>query len=121
MKALLPLAGLMLLAGCATTPTPDYAAGATAFTGYVRFSDDEFQLYPREAQVRTPFSRPCLSGALPRDAMRTARTDLSGQKVEFTGRTVAWTGAVIDREGINITNTCGGAFVLLADDVRVIR
>ena len=111
-----------MLSACATTPqTPVYEAAATTFTGYVVFTDNEFQLYPREAQIRTPFSRPCLSGALPRDAMWVARTDMSGQRVTFTGHTAPWTGKTITHEASDIRNTCGGAFVLLADDVEVLR
>jgi hypothetical protein len=122
MKALIPLTSLALLSACATPGGPPaYSAEATTFTGYVRFSDNEFQLYPRQAQVDTAFSRPCLSGALPRDLMRSARSDLSGQQVEFTGRTAPWAGRIVSHEGVDITNTCGGDFVLLADTVRVIR
>jgi hypothetical protein len=120
--AIIAASAMLTLGACATAPSgPVYSAEATQFTGYVLFNDGEFQLYPREAQVRTPFSRPCLSGALPLNAMRAARQDLSGQKVTFTGRAVAWEGRVIDRDGVNVTNTCGGDFVLLADDVEVIR
>jgi hypothetical protein len=121
-KYLIGLAALTL-AGCASTPPGAFDPAATSFTGYVRFTEGEFQLYEREAQVRAPFSRPCVSGALPRDAQRSAAGDLSGQKVTFTGRAVAWpTGeAGLEHEGSTIRNTCGGSHVILAQTVSVIR
>jgi hypothetical protein len=110
------------LAACASTPaSAPFDPAATTFTGYVRVTEGEFQLYERETQVRAAFSRPCVSGALPRDAQRSA-AELSGQKVTFTGRAVAWPGgAGLEHEGSTIRNTCGGDHVILAQGVSVIR
>jgi len=84
----------LALSACASTGpssnTYSYAATDTAFTGWVRFSNGEFQLYGDEDQVLQPFSRPCVSGAASRDEMRQAVQDLGGQKVRITGRTVPW-------------------------------
>jgi hypothetical protein len=119
------LAAALALTGCTTTGpssnTYSYAAGDTAFTGWVRFSNGEFQLYGDEDQVLQPFSRPCVSGAASRGEMEQAMGDLRGQKVRITGRTAAWSQAVngrIEHERSDIRNDCGGAFVILADDIR---
>ena len=121
-KSLIGLSALALTA-CATAPGPQaYAPSDTAFTGWVRFEAGEFQLYVDRDQVLQPFSRPCLSGAASRDVMRQAVQDLGGQKVTVTGRTAAWSpglpGNRIEHAGSVIRNECGGAFVVLADDIR---
>lgn len=124
MKSILTLAAALTLAACATGPssnTYSYAAGDTSFVGWLRFSNGEFQLYGDEDQVRRPFSRPCVSGAASRDEMAQAMGDLRGHKVRMTGRTVAWSEAAngrIEHARSNIRNDCGGAFVILADDIR---
>lgn len=129
MKHPLILTGLVAaaLAGCATAQTPsDVAAvtpGQTSFTGWVRVSGGEFQLFDEQRQVRESFSRPCVSGALPRNAQEAAR-DLSGSQVTFTGRTAPWsqaTNQILEHEGSRIRNECRGELVILADDVRVLR
>jgi len=113
----------LALSACATTSQPmSYSADDTAFTGWVRFTDEEFQLYADENQVLQPLARPCVSGAASRDEMRQAVRDLGGQKVMITGRTAAWSSGLpgnrIEHEGSAIRNECGGAFVILADDIR---
>lgn len=124
MKFGFALATALTLTACAAGPSSNtyaHAAGDTSFTGWVRFSNGEFQLYGDEDQVLQPFSRPCVSGASSRDEMRQATGDLGGQKVRITGRTVAWSGAVngrIEHAGSDIRNDCGGTFVILADDIR---
>lgn len=117
-------ASFLALAACASTlqPTPvAYAATDTVFEGWLRFSGEEFQLNARQDQVLQPLGRPCLSGALPRDLQRQARLDLNGQRVRITGQTQAWSddlpGRRIDRQGSNIRNECGAAFVILADRI----
>lgn len=112
------------LAGCATPSTLSsnaYAAADTTFVGWLRFSDEEFQLNADQDQVLQPLGRPCVSGALPRDLMRQARVDLQNQKVRITGRTQAWSddlpGDRIDYRASNIRNRCGGEFVILADRI----
>lgn len=97
---------------------------ATTFTGWVRVSRGEFQLYPEQRQLRLPFSRPCVSGALPRNAQEAAG-DLSSLKVRFTGRAVRWdenrVSGAVRHEGARIVNECGGDFVILATDLTVLR
>ena len=121
-KLLIRLSALALTACASVPPPPAYAPTDTAFTGWVRFTEEEFQLYADRDQVLQPFSRPCVSGAASRDEMRQAVRDLGGQKVTITGRTAAWSaglpGARIEHEGSVIRNACGGAFVILADDIR---
>lgn len=117
-------ASALALSACASSlpATPEaYAASDTVFEGWLRFSGEEFQLNARQDQVLQPLSRPCLSGALPRDLQRQARLDLDGQRVRITGRTQAWSddlpGRRIDQQGSNIRNECGAAFVILADRI----
>ena len=122
MRVLIGLSALALT-GCATGPaTPQYSAGDTSFTGWVRFSGEEFQLYADQDQVLQPFSRPCVSGAASKPEMEQAVRDLGGQKVTVTGRTTAWSSGLpgnrISHEGSAIRNECGGEFVILADDIR---
>jgi hypothetical protein len=125
MKSILTVAAALALGACATggpsSNTYSYAAGDTVFTGWVRFSNGEFQLYGDEDQVLQPFSRPCVSGAASRDLMRQAH-DLVGRKVRITGRTQAWSddlpGDRLTHEGSNIRNECNGDFVILADSIR---
>ena len=112
------------LSACASAggTAPGFAASDTSFTGWVKFTGEEFELYADQDQVLQPFSRPCVSGAASRDEMRQAVRDLGGQKVTITGRTTAWSrdlpGDRISHEGSAIRNDCGGAFVILADDIR---
>lgn len=121
-KFLIGLSALALTA-CATVPAaPQFSASDTSFTGWVRFTDEEFQLYADQDQVLQPFSRPCVSGAASRDEMRQAVRDLGGRKVTITGRTAAWSAGLpgnrIEHAGSVIRNECGGDFVILADDIR---
>ena len=124
MLKILTMVAVLALAACASGPSSNtyvHAAGDTSFTGWVRFSNDEFQLYGDEDQVLQPFSRPCVSGAASRDGMRQARLDLNNAKVRITGTTRPWTEAErgrIEHEGSVIRNDCGGSFVILADDIR---
>jgi len=124
MKAILTVTSLLALGACAAGPSSNtyvHAAGDTSFTGWVRFANDEFQLYGDEDQVLQPFSRPCVSGAASRDEMRQARLDLNNVKVRITGTTRPWSEAAnarIEHEGSDIRNDCGGSFVILADDIR---
>lgn len=125
LRIAISLAAALALTGCANGPSSNtyvHAATDTSFTGWVKFSGEEFQLYGDEDQVLQPFARPCVSGAASRDEMRQAVIDLSGHKVTITGRTTTWSadlpGHRITHEGSNIRNDCGGAFVILADDIR---
>lgn len=125
MRALAMTLTAAVLTGCAATadtsgsPEARFDPSASQWEGWVRFSGEEFQLYPRQVDVRRPFSRPCVSGALPRDLQRQAVQDLSGQRVRITGRAIAWQedqpGFRYDQQGSNITNTCGGEAIILAD------
>jgi hypothetical protein len=124
-----------LCAGIATAQTSSQSSShtpsqtvvdpsATTFTGWVKVSGREFQLYSRQQQLNAPFARPCVSGALPRDLQRSSQ-DLAGTQVTFTGRAVPWASrgdaAVLMYEGSRISNDCGGEFVIQADSVRVLR
>ena len=101
-------------------PTPQ--ADDTSFTGYVRFSHGEFQLYANQNQVLQPFSRPCVSGVLPDALQRQAASDLGGAKVRINGTTRAWSK---DQPNLRygdsvIRNDCGGGFVIEATSMRPI-
>ena len=123
MLKILTMTALLALGACASGPSSNtyvHAAGDTSFTGWVRFSEGEFQLYADQDQVLQPFSRPCLAGVAPRDIMRMSG-DLSNAKVRISGRTAPWSQASRDRiehAGSVIRNECGGSFVVLADDIR---
>jgi hypothetical protein len=124
-KTILILTAGTLLAGFA--PAPAIVAHdpvPTEIVGWVRFSDGEFQLYEREAQVLRPFSRPCLSGVASRDLMRQAVQDLNGRQVKITGVMADWSQAENNRmefRGSVVRNVCRGETVLLADRVEVLQ
>lgn len=103
---------------------PPIDPAATTFTGWVRISHGEFQLYETQREVGEAFARPCVSGALPQGPQRVAN-DLNGQQVTFTGRAVAWADRdnpqTLSHEGSRIVNECRGAYVITADSVRVLR
>jgi hypothetical protein len=124
---------LSLVAGVVMTAvTPAFAfafaeephpqAADTTFTGYVRFSHGEFQLYANQNQVLQPFSRPCVSGVLPDALQRQAASDLGGAKVRITGATRAWDKSQSSlRYGDSvIRNDCGGDIVIEAASMRPI-
>jgi len=121
-KVLIGLSALALTACATAQPPVTWSAADASFTGWVRFTGEEFQLYADQDQVLQPFSRPCVSGAASRDGMRQAVRDLGGQKVTVTGRTAAWSAGLpgnrIEHQGSTIRNECGGDFVILADDIR---
>lgn len=130
MKPILVLAAASLALGaCASTPSSEpstaFDPAATSFTGYVSFTGGEFHLFEREAQMRSAMGRPCVAGVLPLNKQRTATRDLPGQKVTFTGRAVPWAGnsttTGLNHEGSTVRNHCGGEYVILAEDVSVIR
>ena len=77
------------MAGTASAQPAGFDPSATTFSGWIRVSEGEFQLYGQQRQLAEPFARPCVSGALPRDLQRSAH-DLSGTLVTLTGRAVAW-------------------------------
>lgn len=122
MNLILSLAALALSSAPAVDPTyGPYTADQTEFIGWVRFTNGEFQLYGDEQDARRPIAPGCVSGAAPRGEMDQARGDLRGQKVKIIGRAVPWSTASnnrIEHRGSNIRNDCGGAFVVVADDIR---
>lgn len=126
MKTISLAAGLAIALGaCATGPAsaPTFDPAAGQWTGWVRFTE-EFELYAQERQVRRPFARPCVSGALTRDAQRAAQATFGpGQQVVVTGRAVAWTEGQdrIDHGGTNVRNNCGGDWVILADGIAPLQ
>jgi hypothetical protein len=118
-----------LFAGAAMARTsgqssPAIDPAATSFTGWVKVTGGEFQLYSEQRELAQPFARPCVSGALPRDLQRSS-ADLSGSKVTFTGKAVAWadrdSSTSLGHDGSRITNECRGDYVIQADSVRVLR
>lgn len=111
----------MLIALIAAALMP---AEPTTFEGYVRFVGEEFQFVENQNRYVSGISRPCISGALPRDLQRQAATDIGGQKVRITGTTMAWSndlpGDRYTYEGSNIRNECEGELVILATDIDAI-
>ena len=128
MKTALILTAAVLLSSAAPAAIAQdntrFDPAATTFTGWVRVSRGEFQLFREKRQLREPFSRPCVSGALPRNLQRTA-ADLSGSQVRFTGRAVSWAEGqqndLINYEGSRISNECRGDYVIQATEVTVLR
>ena len=128
MKTALILTAAVLMSSAAPAAIAQddtrFDPAATTFTGWVRVSRGEFQLFPEQRQLREPFSRPCVSGALPRNLQRTAG-DISGSQVRFTGRAVSWAEAqqndLINYEGSRISNECRGDYVIQATEVTVLR
>lgn len=128
MKTALTLSAALLMSAAAPAAIAQedttFDPAATIFTGWVRVSRGEFQLYPQQRQLERPFSRPCVSGALP-DALQRTAADLSGNQVRFTGRAVNWDenqqNGVVRHEDARIVNECGGDFVIEATDVTVLR
>lgn len=130
MRTLAIMAGALALSACGTMggntgPAPaglDLSGGT--FTGWVRVTGEEFQLFAEQRDLRTPGARACVSGALPRNAQR-ASGDISGSQVRFFGRTLAWSernqAESHDWQGSNITNGCRKDVVILADRVEVVR
>ncbi|MFN4092101.1 MAG: hypothetical protein ACK4FG_04315 [Brevundimonas sp.] len=119
---IIALSALALSACAGGVPPRAFDTAATEWTGWVKFTGEEFELYADEDQVLQPFSRPCLSGALPRDLQRQAAGDLSGQEVRVTGTVAPWAASTrtLDRAGSTITNTCGGSVVVLAETMAPI-
>jgi len=129
MRTFLILAGALTLAACASTPNTapppaGFDASASQFTGWVRVTGEEFQLFGEQRDLRNPGSRACVSGALPRNLQR-ASGDINGSQVRFTGRTLAWAARnqaqTHDWQGSNIVNGCRKDVVILADRVEVLR
>jgi hypothetical protein len=126
MKTAVILLSALTLTACATTPTPGpvpagFSPEAGRWVGWMRFSGEEFQLYPDELESRRGFSQACVSGSLPRDLQRQARLDLGGQRVVVEGRTTGWSAGMpgdrLDHGGSNITNACRKDTVILASSI----
>ena len=126
MRLILIATAALTLTACATAPAPgpvpaDFSPAAGRWVGWVKFSGEEFQLYPNELEARRGFSQACVSGALPRDLQRQAQADLGGQRVVVEGRTTAWSndlpGERLDHMGSNITNECRKDMVILASSI----
>lgn len=133
MKSLMLIAavatvGAAAIGGCATAASvaadPAFDPAATTFTGWVKVTGEEFELYSEQRDLTQPFVRPCVSGALPANAQRAAG-DLTGSQVTFTGKAVAWAGRdgsqTLNHQGSFIHNQCRGDYVIAADSVRVLR
>lgn len=130
MRTVLILAGTLALTACATgdaataSPPAGFDASASEFTGWVRVTGEEFQLFSEQRDLGNPGSRACVSGALPRNLQRAAG-DLSGSQVRFRGRTLAWAdraqAQTHDWQGATIINDCRKDVVILADRVEVLR
>lgn len=119
--------GAMTLSACAsgaTGPVPSsFDPAASSFEGWVQISGEEFRLYDTRERMLTG-SQVCVSGALPRNLQR-ASGDIHGQKVRYSGRTLAWAardGAETHNwQGSLLTNSCRKDVVILADRVEVLR
>ena len=126
----LAAAGGLALGACAmgpaitATPPAGLDVSGGQFEGWVRVTGEEFQLFAEQRDLRTPGSRACVSGALPRNLQR-ASGDISGSQVRFFGQALAWAGRnqaeSHDWQGSNIVNGCRKDVVILADRVEVIR
>ncbi len=121
--AVLSAVALTACAPTASAPPPaGFDAGAGSWVGWVRFSGEEFRLYPEQNASRRAFSQDCVSGALPRDLQRQASADLGGMKVVVQGRVAPWSddlpGDRLEHQGSNITNTCRKDVVILASSIR---
>jgi hypothetical protein len=121
---LIAAAALILSApAMAETPAQPTVSEPTTFEGWIRVSGEEFQLITNENRFRTGMSRPCVSGALPRNIQRTVR-EYAGQKVRITGVTMAWSddlpGDRYTWEGSNIRNECESEVVILATEIDAI-
>ena len=123
MKMLIGAIALWLVATAASAQ--DRPAPPTTFEGWINFSGEEFQLVDSQNRYRAGQTRPCISGALPRDEQRAAAATMGRQKVRVTGASVPWSqdlpGDRLDHEGSNIRNECGGDFVILGTDIAVIQ
>lgn len=129
MRLIAILTGALALTACATgtntaPPPAGFDASAAEFTGWVRVTGEEFQLFAEQRDLRNPGSRACVSGALPRNPQR-ASGDISGSQVRFTGRTLAWAdrnrAQSHDWQGSSIINDCRKDVIILADRVEVLR
>jgi len=129
MRLIAILTGALTLTACATgantaPPPPGFDAAAAEFTGWVRVTGEEFQLFAEQRDLRNASSRACVSGALPRNPQR-ASGDINGSQVRFTGRTLAWEARNQAQshnwEGSSIVNGCRKDVIILADRVQVLR
>ncbi|QLQ13407.1 MAG: hypothetical protein HZY74_09145 [Brevundimonas sp.] len=117
----------LTLAACASAPTgpvpSGFDASASSFEGWVRISGEEFRLYDTRERMLTG-GQVCVSGAMPRNLQR-ASGDIDGQKVRYSGRTLAWSersGAQTHNwQGSTLINSCHKDVVILADRVEVLR
>ena len=124
MKTMIAVLALAIAApAVAEAPVQPAVSGITTFEGWIRVSGEEFQLIANENRYRSGRSRPCVSGALPRDLQRTV-SDYVGQKVRITGVTMPWSddlpGDRYTHEGSNIRNDCDSDVVILATDIDAI-
>jgi len=129
MRTIMIAAGTLALAACAsgtgTAPAPaGFDASARQFTGWLRVTGEEFQLFSEQRDLGNPAPQTCVSGALPRNAQQ-ASGDMSGSQVRLTGRALAWAernqAQTHDWQGSNIINGCRRDVVILADRVEVLR
>ena len=114
---LLATAALVAASACASAPSfdlgklqPTAEAEQVTLTGYFDLNGLQFRLYPGASGPNAP----CLSGAL---------TSLAGVPTpDFTNRIMALTGHLhrtTDPQAETIPTACGGAIVMLANDVSV--
>lgn len=110
-----------LSAGAASAQQP---TDAQTFTGWVKVTNGELQLFDEQRQLDEPFARPCTSVVLPRELQRSS-FDLAGARVAFTGRAVAWADRDHDQvmtfKGSRVANECRGQTVIQADAFRILR
>lgn len=128
--ALAPATLLLALGACASTgdnvapPPAGFDTSATQFEGWARVEEGEIRLYAAERDLDNPIPVRCVSGALPRNAQRSA-AELNGSKIRLVGRVARWAdrgaGETYDWQGSDIVNRCGRDVVILADRVEVLR
>jgi hypothetical protein len=113
-----------VIAGAASAQTPAPEPSGATFTGWVKVSNGELQLFQTQREATTAFARPCTSVVLPRNLQRSS-ADLAGTQVEFSGRAVPWserdTPQIMTFKGSRVANECSGETVIQADSYRVLR
>lgn len=100
----------------------NYDPNGTVFEGRIEVSGGEFKLFLDPVRNRMNGGA-CLSGALPRETLRTQR-GLNGHRVRLTGQAVPWSirgdAPTYQWRGTRVRNRCDRQDIILADTVEVL-